>query len=218
MIKNESRNSELVYKYTNSNKTLQELAGEYGLTRQRVHQILNRAGIQMNTRRFKRGKGIRKQARNETIVKTYKDEVARGKTSYESIKELASFYHLSLMHIRKIIVDAGELINTGNRVNIYRQQRDKEIIENYPTLSFGELTEKYHLSKARIIQIARAAGVKKRKRPLVVTEEVRKEIVDTYLKNELTTREIAELFNISEPYLFRILKAVGVTYRRNREG
>jgi len=111
-------------------------------------------------------------ARNERIVYRY--------VSGTSVRELAAKHGVSRRSIYQILARAGVIRGTGRprgpAISPARDARDSEILRRYVAgASARELGLEYGISKERVCQICRAAGVIRRRgrQPLPAAEVTR---------------------------------------------
>lgn len=141
----------IVAEYNASNISLSQLGKKYEVSRQGVHQLLVRNGVELRE----------KDARLK-IGPDSEDEVIDKYKELGTVKATAEFFDVCATTVKRVLIKNGiEVRNPRHKLD---PKKRNEIIEKYKEgLTAAELAKEYGISISSIWPMLRKAGIKARK-------------------------------------------------------
>ena len=152
------RNEEIIRVYVGEGLSLQEIGVRFGLHRDAVAEILERAGVR---KRASRPTGDLQEQRDGEIICLYVEERL-------SHREIAARCGLSASGIRSILERAGVQARSTSHLALTREeltQRNREIVRLHleEGLAARQISGQLALGIERVYTVLRAAGISRRR-------------------------------------------------------
>ena len=212
------RNEEIIRLYVKEGLTLREVGGRFGLSRERVRQILERAGVPRRKHRRGRAKPV------PTDMWEHVPEVIHLYTENGlSLKEIGERFGRSHVAVINLLEAAGVRRRSGGWRSHWpwrdAEQRTQEIARVYVQegLSLEQVAARFDLNRITVRRILQKAGVPRRptgRRPGWRSRTLKQrdeDIVRLRIEDSLTLKEIGRRFDLSPSMVSRILKTAAVT-------
>lgn len=212
------RNEEIIRLYVKERLTLREVGGRFGLSRERVRQILERAGVPRRKHSSGRAKPVPTDMweRKAEVIHLYLENGL-------SLKQTGERFGRSHVAVINLLKAAG----IRRRSRSWRshwpwrdaEQRTQEIARVYVQegLSLEQIAARFDLNRLTVRRILQKAGVNRRSRASRSRERSRalternQEIARAYLEEGQTLEELGGRFGLSPSMVSRILKTAAVT-------
>lgn len=205
------RHEEIARAYVEEGLTLEEVGRRFGLSPSTVFYVLQKAGV---GGRRRRGRDLTQ--RNQDIARLYLEERL-------TLGEIGERFDVSQKWVRRILKRLGVSLRRRSRgppEPEHLRGRNEEIARLYAEgdLTLREIGERFNLSRERVRQIAKRAGVTLRvaRRPRVPAERLRErnaEIIRLYAEG-LKRKEIAGRVGASQTVVDYAVRTAGVNRRR----
>ena len=238
------RNREMVRLYAEEGLTLREIGERFNLSRKRVRQIAERAGVtpkasQVLPRRPGRPCGWRDGAlakRNEHIIHAYNQEKL-------SLAQVGALFGLNPMTVSDILREAGVSRRKPSPPQSHITERNQEtarsrdstespiedmrertlqIVHLYVDkgLSLREVATCVGLNHGSVLKELERAGISRRRvsGPRLSLIQRNEEIARLYREEGLTHKEIGARMDVSRRYVYCILKGLGVPASQRGSG
>jgi DNA-directed RNA polymerase specialized sigma subunit len=215
------RNAEMVRLYAEGDLTLRDIGERFRVTRERVRQIVARAGVHRKAgRKVPREVPEHLKQRNDEIVRLYAEGL--------KLKEIANRVGLSLGGLHSVIRTAnvhrrrpgtaGPRKGTPLAPADDRRKRNEDIVRLYQQerLSLRQVGARVGVSDSAVLYVLERAGVPRRSRswrsswPWKDAKQQRREIVHAYLEMRASTEKVATLFGISPETVAGVLEKAGM--------
>jgi len=209
-----SRDKQVARLYVEEGLSLEEAGARFGLTPERVRQILERAGV----RRRDGGASLSPEEevqRDQEIVRLYVEEGL-------SLEKAGARLGLTSERVRQKLERRGVSPRNGSCRLTHEQQarRDQEIVRLYVEegLSLKKIGARFGLSDFAVRHILERAGVTRRAGGLchLLRDQQmhrNREIVRLYVEESLTGKELGARFGLSETGISYTLRRAGVHRR-----
>lgn len=208
-----SRNAEMARRYVEG-ETLQSIGDDYGITRERVRQIVNKEGVFFD----EISDDLVKIRFLDSITDEEHDALRAYQTGDLSMSEIADKRGLCANRLNKIKQTLG--IETHHRFRYHpdRDRRIREIPKLYTAgVPIDEIVERFDLhATEHVYYYLKQAGVDMKKHRRSASLEGQKDEVIAAIQSGLNDREVSEKFDASEAGVWKFRMRHGLMKRKKK--